>query len=271
MKSVSDRFFAATDRRKEPPRIETKGLGLFYGEAQALADVKVRAEAGRVTAIVGPSGCGKSSFLTCINRLIDTVPRARTTGEVLIDSLNVRSPGADPVLLRRRIGMVFQKPNPFPMSIRENVQLALREHGVHRRRVLEETMERALSEVGLFDEVKDRLGKSAHELSGGQQQRLCFARALALEPEALLLDEPSSALDPVATEVIEALIDRLRGRYTMLLVTHNLAQAKRLADDVAVFWCIEGQGRVVEQGPARTIFDSPAHPITRSYVSGRDG
>jgi phosphate transport system ATP-binding protein len=218
---------------------------------------------------VGPSGCGKTSFLTCLNRLVDLVHGASLAGSIRIAGADIAA--MDVVALRRRVGMIFQKPNPFPFSIRRNLELPLREHGMRDPGMLDETIERALRDVGLWDEVKDRISSPALELSGGQQQRLTIARALALKPEVLLLDEPCSSLDPISSGVVEDLIHGLRERYTLVVVTHNLAQARRIADSVAVFWVHDGAGRLIEHGPVRQVFEHPQHPWTAAYVSGARG
>ncbi|MFQ5877037.1 MAG: phosphate ABC transporter ATP-binding protein [Acidobacteriota bacterium] len=253
------------------PLIRTERLGLRYGDKPVLKDITLSINKGCITAIVGPSGCGKTSFLMCLNRLTDLIPRCRVSGRVRIGTEEVLAPENDVVALRRRIGMIFQKPNPFPLSVRKNLSFPLAEHGLGDRRGIERIVERALRDVGLWDEVRDRLDAPALTLSGGQQQRLCLARALALDPEVLLLDEPCSALDPVSGGVVEDLIAGLRGRYTVVIVTHNLAQARRIADDVALFWVRNGAGELVESGPARRIFEEPRNALTAAYVSGLRG
>ena len=253
------------------PFLRTESLSVNYGDKTALADVSLSAERGRITALIGPSGCGKTSFLNCLNRLTDLLPGCRVSGQVRIGDLDVFDPKSDVLTLRRRVGMIFQKPNPFPFSIRRNLEFPLREHGVRDRRQLAEKVETALRDVGLWDEVKDRLGSPALALSGGQQQRLCLARALALGPEMLLLDEPCSALDPISGGVVEDLIVRLRDRFTLLIVTHNLAQARRIADHVAVFWVHDDAGRLVECGPVRQVFEAPRQTVTADYVHGMRG
>lgn len=255
----------------EKPFLETENLTLRYGAKAAFEGVSLAVWRGQVTALIGPSGCGKTSFLNCLNRLTDLIPEARVSGQVRIDGNDVLHPATDLLTLRRRVGMIFQKPNPFPFSVRRNLEFPLREHGVRDRTRLEQAVETALRDVGLWDEVKDRLNSPAPALSGGQQQRLCLARALALGPEALLLDEPCSALDPIASGVVEDLILRLRDRLTLLVVTHNLAQAKRIADHAALFWVQEGAGRLVESGPARQIFEAPQQRVTADYVTGVRG
>ncbi|MBE7467189.1 MAG: phosphate ABC transporter ATP-binding protein [Planctomycetes bacterium] len=250
---------------------EVSDMSLHYGAKCAFESVVMSVPRGEVTALIGPSGCGKTSFLNCLNRLIDLAPGARVTGSVRAGGLDLYAPTTDLLALRRRIGMLFQKPNPFPLSIRRNLELPLREHGIRDKRRLEETVEHALRDVGLWEEVKDRLDRPALQLSGGQKQRLCLARALVLEPEALLMDEPCSALDPLASAVVEDLIKRLRGRYTLLVVTHHLAQARRLADHVGLFWMLEGRGKLIEWGPAGQIFEAPREALTAEYVRGRQG
>ncbi|MDA0666961.1 MAG: phosphate ABC transporter ATP-binding protein [Planctomycetota bacterium] len=251
--------------------IKVRELQLRYGKHQALADVDIDLPKGQVTALVGPSGCGKSSFLMCLNRLIELVPGASVEGCICLDGKEVLRDVKCAPVLRRRIGMIFQRPNPFHMSLRRNLHLALREHGMGDKQERNQRMRRALEDVGLWEEVKDRLDDSATDLSGGQQQRLCFARALMLEPEVLLLDEPCSALDPIASEVVEQLVLQLRGRYTIGLVTHNLAQARRLADHLAVFWVKDGAGTVLCSGPAAAMFEDAGHPTAVAYLEGRRG
>ncbi len=251
--------------------IRTEKLRLDYGEKTAFQDVSLSIPQGCITALVGPSGCGKTSFLSCLNRLTDMIPGARVSGNVHIGSLDAFSPQTDVLMLRQRVGMIFQKPNPFPLSIWRNMELPLREHGVFAKAEVAETIEKSLRDVGLWDEVKDRLHKSAQSLSGGQQQRLCIARALALKPEALLMDEPCSALDPLSSGVVEDLIASMRCRYTVLIVTHNLAQARRISDFSAVFWVQDGRGRLIESGPTQALFERPSDPLTAAYVSGMRG
>ena len=251
--------------------IQTKELSVYYDRKIVVRDASLTVADGTISAIVGPSGCGKSSFMMALNRMTDLIPRATTTGEVTIDGKDINRSGCSLIELRRTVGMIFQKPNPFPMSIRKNIQLALREHGVRERGQLEKVTEGVLKDVGLWDEVKDRLDGSALKLSGGQQQRLCFARALALEPKVLLLDEPCSALDPLASAHVESLIKKLSGRYTILIVTHNLAQARRIADNLAVFWFKDGAGQIIEEGATELIFCSPQHPTTAAYIAGAKG
>ncbi|MEO0948948.1 MAG: phosphate ABC transporter ATP-binding protein [Cyanobacteria bacterium J06641_5] len=253
------------------PLLKIDNLCLSYGRQLAFEDVSLPIHTGQITAIVGPSGCGKSSFLSCLNRMSDLIPNCQVSGAINLDDVDITSPQTDTLLLRRRIGMIFQKPNPFPLSIWENLALPLREHGVRKLSQLDMVIEAVLQDVGLWAEVKDRLHSSALRLSGGQQQRLCIARAIVLQPEILLLDEPCSALDPIASGVVEDLIVRLRPRYTQVIVTHNLAQARRIADRVAVFWVQGGAGRLIEFGPTEQIFSAPCHELTAAYISGNRG
>jgi phosphate transport system ATP-binding protein len=253
------------------PFLWTERLTLRYGDKTALDGVSLSVVRGRITALIGPSGCGKTSLLNCLNRLVDLIPGCRVTGRVRVDGLDIFDPKTDVLTLRRRVGMIFQKPNPFPFSIRRNLEFPLREHGVRDRRRLEEKVETALRDVGLWDEVKDRLNGSAMALSGGQQQRLCLARALVLGPEALLLDEPCSALDPISAGVIEDLIGRMRDQLTLVVVTHNLAQARRIADYAALFWVRDGAGQLIEYGPTKQVFEDPREKLTADYVSGMRG
>lgn len=251
--------------------IQTDQLTVRYGTQIAIRDASLTVERGSITALVGPSGCGKSSFLCALNRMTDLIPGARVSGRVLIDGCDIHREIRSPAELRRRVGMIFQKPNPFPMSIRRNIQLALREHGMRQRGQLESVTERVLQDVGLWDEVKDRLDLSATQLSGGQQQRLCIARALALEPQVLLMDEPCSALDPIAAGRVESLIRDLRSQFTIVIVTHNLAQARRLADNAAVCWIRDGAGEIIEQGNAEQVFGSPVDSTAAGYLAGIQG
>lgn len=254
---------------RNPPSMQTKRLSLDYANKSAFKDVSLQIKSGCITALIGPSGCGKTSFLTCLNRLVEQERGCKVSGRILLENQDVQA--LDVISLRRRVGMLFQKPNPFPLSIIRNIEFPLREHGVTRRDALDRRVEDVLRDVGLWDEVKDRLKTSALSLSGGQQQRLCLARALALKPEVLLMDEPCSALDPISSQVVEDLIASLRGRYTVLVVTHNLAQAKRIADNVALFWVADGAGQLIESGSVAQIFESPQHALTAAYVSGRRG
>ena len=251
-----------------PPKIGVEGLSFFYGTKQALHDITVQLRANLVTAFIGPSGCGKSTFLRTLNRMNDIVPGVRVTGRVTIEGRDIYGPDVDVVALRRRVGMVFQKSNPFPKSIFDNVAYGLRINGLGRRRSeLEERVEESLRQAALWDEVKDRLHESALAMSGGQQQRLCIARALAIRPDVLLMDEPASALDPIATQRIEELIHELKTRYTIVIVTHSMQQAARVSDCTAFFWL----GRLVEFDRTDKIFTAPAEKLTEDYVTGRFG
>jgi phosphate transport system ATP-binding protein len=247
-------------------RIQTKNLDVFYGSLQALDSVNLEVPPNRITALIGPSGCGKSTFLKTINRLNDLVDNFRIRGQVFYNQHDVYN-GYDVIELRHRIGMVFQKANPFPMSVHENVAYGLRVHGVRPARRIEEIVEKSLRDAFLWEEVKDRLRKPALGLSGGQQQRLCIARVLAVEPEVLLMDEPTSALDPISTSKIEDLIDQLKARYTIVIVTHNMQQAARISDLTAFFL----NGAMVEAGPTKQVFFEPQDKRTEDYISGRFG
>jgi len=253
------------------PHLEIRGLSVAYGDRPVLAEVGLDIPRGCITALIGPSGCGKTSFLLALNRLTDLVPGCRVRGEVHLDGVNVLGAAVDTLDLRRRIGMIFQRPNPFPLSIRRNLDMPLKEHGVGRRDEREGRIETALRGVGLWDEVRDRLDAPALGLSGGQQQRLCIARALVLEPDVLLMDEPCSALDPLASAVVEDLVRGLAGRHTIVIVTHNLAQARRIANYAAFFWMTERVGKLIEFGQSRKLFDAPAHRLTAAYVAGVSG
>jgi len=253
------------------PFIEVEQLSLHYGQKPAFHNVTLSINKGCITALVGPSGCGKTSFLTSLNRLTDIIPGCRLSGGIHLDGLDVLAPHTDVIRLRRRVGMIFQKPNPFPLSILKNLEFPLREHGLKDREQIAASIETVLRDVGLWDEVKDRMNSPALALSGGQQQRLCMARALVLSPEVLLMDEPCSALDPLSSGVVEDLIVGLRSRYTVLIVTHNLAQARRIADYAALFWVQNGAGQLIETGTAKQIFEEPRDPLTRAYVNGIRG
>ncbi|NJR70862.1 MAG: phosphate ABC transporter ATP-binding protein [Synechococcales cyanobacterium CRU_2_2] len=252
-----------------PAALHTEKLTMQYARKVAFRDVTLSVPAGQITALIGPSGCGKTSFLNCLNRLTELTPNTQTTGTVLLDGQNIQA--MELIQLRRRVGMLFQKPNPFPLSIYRNLEFPLQEHGIGQRDRVAQIIEINLRRVGLWEEVKDRLKSPALALSGGQQQRLCLARTLALNPEVLLMDEPCSALDPISSEVVEALIDRLRGDYTVLVVTHNLAQARRIADRVALFWMEDTVGKLIESGSGQELFESPQHPLTQAYISGKRG
>jgi len=253
------------------PHIRVENLSVSYHGKRVLEDVSLRINKGCVTALIGPSGCGKTSFLSSLNRLVDLIQGSHVQGKIHLDGIDVMDAQLDVMALRRRVGMIFQKPNPFPLSIWRNIEMPLREHGIRQRVELEQRIETALRDVGLWDEVRDRLNTPAMALSGGQQQRLCIARALALEPSILLLDEPCSALDPIASAVVEELIQRLRNRYTVVIVTHNLAQARRVANYAAFFWMKERVGKLIEFGQCQTLFESPKHDLTAAYVTGVSG
>jgi phosphate transport system ATP-binding protein len=250
-------------------KVEIRNLNFWYGESQALKDISIPIVEREVTALIGPSGCGKSTFLRCFNRMHDLYPGNRYEGEILLypDRVNIVDLRTDPMLPRLRIGMVFQKPNPFPKSVYENVAAGLRIRGMRRRALLDDKVELALVQASLWDEVKERLNHSAYDLSGGQQQRLCIARALATDPELLLLDEPTSALDPIATARIEELIDGLRELYTIVIVTHNMQQAARVSQRTAFFHL----GRIIEYGATDQIFTNPKESMTQDYITGRFG
>ena len=252
-----------------PPSMQTERLSLNYANKPAFKNVTLSIKSGGITALIGPSGCGKSSFLACLNRLVELTPNSKVSGRILLGDRDVQA--LDAISLRRQVGMLFQKPNPFPLSVMRNIEFPLREHGVRSRDEIDGRIEDVLRDVSLWDEVKDRLKAPALSLSGGQQQRLCLARALALKPKVLLMDEPCSALDPMSSEVVEDLIASLRGTYTVLVVTHNLAQAKRIADDVGLFWVADEAGQLIEFGSVAQIFESPQHPLTAAYVNGRRG
>jgi phosphate transport system ATP-binding protein len=250
------------------PKMRAKDISVFYGDKRALKDVSIDVHDDRVTAFIGPSGCGKSTFLRCLNRMNDTIPTARVTGRIELDGEDINSPSMDVVQLRARVGMVFQKPNPFPKSIYENVAYGPRIHGLTTNRSeLDETVEKSLRRAGLWEEVKDRLQESGTALSGGQQQRLCIARAIAVDPEVILMDEPCSALDPIATARIEELIHELRGRYAIAIVTHNMQQAARVSQRTAFFHL----GELVEYGKTSEIFTNPREQRTQDYITGRYG
>ena len=248
-------------------KIQTKNLNFFYGDHQALFENNLDVETNKITAVIGPSGCGKSTHLRIYNRIFELHRGQRATGEVLLDGKNILDPDVDLLELRRRVGMIFQKPTPFPMSVFDNVAYPLRLHFKMNRSEIRERVEGALRGAALWDEVKDKLNEPGTALSGGQQQRLCIARAIAAEPEVLLMDEPTSAIDPVGTLKIEELMDRLRKRFTIVIVTHNMQQASRISDVTAFFY----KGRIVEVGPTKEIFTNPKNKQTEDYVSGRFG
>jgi phosphate transport system ATP-binding protein len=245
----------------------SKNLDFYYGDFKALHGISMQFELNRVTALIGPSGCGKSTFLRCMNRMNDLIPSSRVEGELLLDGHNIYAAGLDVVRLRSRIGMVFQKPNPFPKTIFENIAYGLRVNGIKDKGFIETRVETSLRQGALWDEVKDRLHESALGLSGGQQQRLCIARALAVEPEVLLMDEPCSALDPIATQKIEELIDQLKETLTIIIVTHNMQQAARVSDVTAFFYL----GKLIEVGLTKSLFTRPKLKQTEDYITGRFG
>lgn len=253
------------------PHLQVRDLSVSYGEHQVLDTVSLDIYKGCITALIGPSGCGKTSFLSSLNRLTDMMPTAKVQGAIHFDGEEILAAKTDTLSLRRRIGMIFQKPNPFPLSIRRNLYLPLKENGIRNRKQMAQRSEKVLREVGLWDEVKDRLDSPALALSGGQQQRLCIARALVLEPEVLLMDEPCSALDPIASAKVEELISSLAGRYTVVIVTHNLAQAKRVANYAGFFWMVEKVGKLIEFGQCDRLFETPESELTAAFVSGVRG
>ena len=248
-------------------KISTKDLNLYYGANHALKNVSLDLYANKITAFIGPSGCGKSTYLKTLNRMNDLVPNVKIEGKVLLDGEDIYDPKVDTTILRKKVGMVFQQPNPFPMSIYDNVAYGPRIHGLKNKAKLDEIVEQSLRGAALWDEVHDRLKKSALGLSGGQQQRLCIARALAVEPEVILMDEPTSALDPISTSKIEDLMDSLKEKYTVIIVTHNMQQATRIADYTAFFLV----GEVIEYGETEELFSHPKQKKTEDYVTGRFG
>lgn len=251
----------------EEIKISAKTLNLYYGENHALKDINMDIKKNAVTALIGPSGCGKSTFLKSLNRMNDLVENVKITGEVTLDNENIYGENVDTTLLRKKIGMVFQQPNPFPMSIYDNIAYGPRIHGIKNKSKLDEIVEESLRGAAIFDEVKDRLKKSALGLSGGQQQRLCIARALAVQPDVLLMDEPTSALDPISTLKVEELMEDLKKKYTVVVVTHNMQQATRVSDETAFFLV----GEVVEFDKTETIFSNPKNKKTEDYITGRFG
>ncbi|MDD6236328.1 MAG: phosphate ABC transporter ATP-binding protein PstB [Clostridiales bacterium] len=248
-------------------KIVTQNVNLYYGDNHALKNISLNIEEGKITALIGPSGCGKSTYLKTLNRMNDLVENVKITGQVLLDGEDVYGPGVDVTLLRKKVGMVFQKPNPFPMSVYDNIAYGPRIHGIKSKAKLDEIVEKSLRSAALFNEIKDRLKKSALSLSGGQQQRLCIARALAVEPQVLLMDEPTSALDPISTMKIEELMSELKGKYTIAIVTHNMQQAARISDYTAFFLV----GEMVEVGLTDKIFSMPSDKRTEDYITGRFG
>ncbi|MCP5401477.1 MAG: phosphate ABC transporter ATP-binding protein [Novosphingobium sp.] len=250
------------------PKISARKVNVFYGDKQAIDDVSIDIDTGKVTAFIGPSGCGKSTFLRALNRMNDTIPGCRVEGEIKLDGQDIYANSMDPVQLRARVGMVFQKPNPFPKTIYENVAYGPRIHGLTGNRTeMDEIVETSLSRAGLWDEVKDRLTDAGTALSGGQQQRLCIARAIAVSPEVILMDEPCSALDPIATARIEELIDELKSRYAIVIVTHSMQQAARVSQRTAFFHL----GAMVEEGETSDVFTNPQEERTKDYITGRYG
>ncbi|MGE4504151.1 MAG: phosphate ABC transporter ATP-binding protein PstB [Desulfovibrionaceae bacterium] len=248
-------------------KVSSKNLDFFYGDFKALEGINLDFEQNQVTALIGPSGCGKSTYLRCINRMNDLIPGTRVDGLMTLDSEDIYASGLDVVALRRRIGMVFQKPNPFPKTIFENVAYGLRVNGINDKSFLERRVEESLHSAALWDEVKDRLHSSALGLSGGQQQRLCIARAMAVQPEVLLMDEPASALDPIATQKIEDLIHELKKDFTIIIVTHSMQQAARVSDMTAFFY----MGRLIETDLTKSMFTKPKNKQTEDYITGRFG
>jgi phosphate transport system ATP-binding protein len=269
----SQAFFGAVERlipaeEAAVERIQAMEIHAYFGKTHAVRGVSMSIKNNRITAIIGPSGCGKSTFLRCLNRMHELVPGARVEGKVLLDEDDIYAPGVDAVMVRRRVGMVFQRPNPFPtMSIYDNVAAGLRLNGIRGRGILDEVVEQSLRQAALWDEVKDQMGQSGASLSGGQQQRLCIARALAVKPEVLLMDEPASALDPVSTLKIEELAKTLRDTLTIVLVTHNMQQAARASDSTAFML----NGELVEYGPTAELFTRPRDKRTEDYITGRFG
>jgi len=273
---VSDAAKEAFDALKETvgrvtvddPKMQAKNVDVFYSDKQAIYDVTLDIAKNEVVAMIGPSGCGKSTFLRCLNRMNDTIPTCKVTGDITLEGESLYDKAMDPVLLRARVGMVFQKPNPFAKSIYDNVAYGPKIHGLANNRAeLDEIVESSLQRAGLFDEVKDRLSAPGTSLSGGQQQRLCIARTIAVSPEVILMDEPCSALDPIATARIEELIDELRQNYAIAIVTHSMQQAARVSQRTAYFHL----GKLVEVGETKTIFTNPSHELTENYITGRFG
>lgn len=262
---VDDAAAATGEAANAPAGLETRNLSVYYGRKPAIQDVSIRIPDRRVVAFIGPSGCGKSTLLRCFNRMNDLIPNARVEGEARFRGMDLYGPDADPVAIRRRIGMVFQKANPFPKSIYDNVAFGPRINGISGN--LDEVVEQSLQRAALWDEVKDRMHRSALALSGGQQQRLCIARALAVQPEIILMDEPASALDPIATQKIEDLIYQLKQDYTVVIVTHNMQQAARVSDYTAFLY----MGELVEYGATQTLFTNPQEARTEAYITGRFG
>jgi phosphate transport system ATP-binding protein len=258
----------STSRPMEKFKIQTENLNAWFGNNHVLKDLSISIKEQEVTAVIGPSGCGKSTFIRCLNRMHELVPGARSTGTVMLDNSDVYAKRIDPVTVRRKVGMVFQKPNPFPtMSVYDNVAAGLKLNGIRDRQKLDRAVKRSLELAFLWDEVKTQLDKSGASLSGGQQQRLCIARALAVEPEVILMDEPCSALDPIATSKIEELIANLKGQYTIVIVTHNMQQAARVSDSTAFLYL----GKLIEYGETTQLFENPTQDLTERYLTGKFG
>lgn len=260
------------DLTESTSKMVSTNLSVYYGEFQALKNISLEIARNKVTALIGPSGCGKSTYLRSLNRMTELIQKAKVTGKVLLDGENIYTKNSDPVDIRRRVGMVFQNPNPFPKSIFNNVAFGPKLYGIKDRSLLKEIVEKSLRKAALWDEVKDKLKNSAFALSGGQQQRLCIARAIAVEPEVILMDEPASALDPIATSKIEDLMRELIHNYTIVVVTHNMQQAARVSDYTAFFMTDESRaGELVEVGPTKEFFTNPKNPQTEAYITGRFG
>lgn len=265
---IQDTPASTVIRQLETYKVETEDLNAWFGNNHVLRGLSIRVRENEATAIIGPSGCGKSTLIRCLNRMHELVPGARSTGRVLLDSSNIYAKGVDPVTIRRRVGMVFQKPNPFPtMSVYDNVAAGLKLNGERNHATLDRAVQRSLELAFLWDEVKDDLDKSGASLSGGQQQRLCIARALAVEPEVILMDEPCSALDPIATAKIEELINSIKEKYTVVIVTHNMQQAARVSDYTAFLYL----GKLVEYGETTNLFENPKEELTERYLTGKFG
>jgi len=268
LKAVPEDYKSAPNSTQLPAYIDLQSVSLTIQNKTIFEPLSLPIYKHHINTLIGPSGCGKSSIINCITRLTDYINTAKVHGSLFVNDQNIFEKNTDLIGLRRNVGMIFQKPLPFPMSIRKNFELPLKEHGIKSADERIDKMENALRDVGLWSEVANRLNKSALQLSGGQQQRLCIARVLALQPKALLLDEPCSALDPIATRIIEELIQELKKRYTILIVTHNLSQAKRIADYVAFMWYNDNHGKLVEHNHSNIIFNNPSNPITAAYVQG---
>lgn len=265
---ADDVIMDAAEPMEGSPKLRSSDLKAYFGRNEALHGISFAIRPNRVTAIIGPSGCGKSTFLRCLNRMHELTPGARATGQVLLDGDNIYAPKTDPVLVRRRIGMVFQKPNPFPtMDIYDNVAAGLRLTGMKKGKNLDDIVKNSLQQASLWDEVKDDLHKPGTSISGGQQQRLCIARTIAMQPEVILMDEPCSALDPIATSKVEELMVQLKSTYTVVVVTHNMQQAARVADYTAFFYL----GKLIETGPTTSLFEKPREELTERYLTGRFG